>query len=240
MKNAALLAACVTGLAVTTPSAIAQSADALDPILACRAIADDAERLACFDAAANALGSAEEAGQIVVVRRAQIDQVERESFGFSVPGMSALAEAMSGMFASQPSETPPRHAAMATAPSADAEPAGQTVARADQTAAAQARTAEPSDAETRAEEVTGVAVRERNDSGEARVVVMAIERYHEFDYQRGRFYMQNGQVWEQTETKRMRMPRNGEAFAHIRRLSLGGYVLSVNGRGARTDIRRIR
>ncbi|MEQ8406472.1 MAG: hypothetical protein RKE49_15355 [Oceanicaulis sp.] len=245
MKHFALFAVSVTCLAATAPHALAQGADPLDPILACRSIGEDAERLACFDAAASALGGEDEAGEIVVVRREQIEQVERESFGFSVPGMSSLAEAMAGMFPAEPSAPEPHHAAMdvsepqRTEP-ARSEPVETPAARADTAPQPQSAEAPGADAGARAEEATGVSVQERNNSGEATVVVMAIERYHEFDYQRGRFHMENGQVWEQTETQRMRMPRNSDAFAHIRRLTMGGYVLSINDRGARTDVRRIR
>ncbi len=56
----------------------------------CRKVADDSARLACFDAAAGALEQAEAKGDIVVVDRAQAQQVRRQAFGFSLPSLSVF------------------------------------------------------------------------------------------------------------------------------------------------------
>ena len=56
----------------------------------CRKVADDAARLACFDAAAAALEQAEAKGDIVVVDRAQAQQVRRQAFGFRLPSLSVF------------------------------------------------------------------------------------------------------------------------------------------------------
>lgn len=245
--------------AVIASPALAQKAgpnEALAPILACRAIENDAERLTCFDQAARALGGEDEAGEIVVVRREQIEQVERESFGLSVPGMSSLAQTLGGVFGGgerpEPAERPyhaaeapvetaqaPAPAETPAAPATPAAPPATAVAEAPTPPSARAQAAQAARNE-RVSAVTGVNVVERTRDGEAELVVMEIARFHEFDYQRGRFHMENGQVWEMTETKRMRMPRNGEAEAHIRRLSFGGYVLRINGTGNSTRVRRLR
>ena len=54
----------------------------------CRKVADDTARLACFDTTAAALEQAEAKGDIVVVDRAQAQQVRRQAFGFSLPSLS--------------------------------------------------------------------------------------------------------------------------------------------------------
>jgi hypothetical protein len=253
MTRIALLSITTALVTLAPGTALAQS-DALDPILACRAIADDGERLACFDQAAAALSGDEAAGEIVVVRREQIEQAERESFGFSLPGVSGLAQSVGGLFARDPSREPrapePHHAAQAPVQTAQAEPApaAPTPSGSPEPAsppapaadAAQASRTQPAAGPDPVEAATGVRVIERNSDGEAIVVTMAIERAHQFDYQRFRFYMENGQVWEQLETISMRMPRNGEAIAHIRRLPMGGYVMRINDRGRASDVRRIR
>lgn len=51
----------------------------------CRALADTAQRLACYDAAADALISAERSGELVVMDREDVRQTRRSLFGFSLP-----------------------------------------------------------------------------------------------------------------------------------------------------------
>lgn len=56
----------------------------------CRKVADDTARLACFDTTAAALEQAEAKGDIVVVDRAQAQQVRRQAFGFRLPSLSVF------------------------------------------------------------------------------------------------------------------------------------------------------
>lgn len=51
----------------------------------CRSIAGDAERLACFDAAATRLAEAAEKREIVVLDRAEVRKTRRSLFGFNLP-----------------------------------------------------------------------------------------------------------------------------------------------------------
>lgn len=60
----------------------------IDKLAACRQIAGDVERLACYDAAASALEQAEAKGDVVVIDREQARQVRRQAFGFSLPSLS--------------------------------------------------------------------------------------------------------------------------------------------------------
>lgn len=85
----------ICAAAAAGPGALAQPAqaptpDVLERVYACRAIADDAARLACFDAATTALQAAETAGEFAAVDREQMASVEQESFGFRIPSLSAL------------------------------------------------------------------------------------------------------------------------------------------------------
>jgi hypothetical protein len=66
------------------PSAVLKAVDA------CRGIADDGARLACFDAAAAQLASAQQKGEVVVVDREQVRAARREAFGFNLPRLSVL------------------------------------------------------------------------------------------------------------------------------------------------------
>jgi hypothetical protein len=82
-------------LALAPVSAAAQKATPQVPQLraldACRAIADNAQRLACFDTAAAAFVNATRAGDLNVVDRGQLRQARRSLFGFSMPKLPFFA-----------------------------------------------------------------------------------------------------------------------------------------------------
>jgi len=70
------------------PQGLAQepgSADQVDAVIACRTIADGAQRLQCFDAAAARLADATQRRDIVVVDRNQVRETRRRLFGFALP-----------------------------------------------------------------------------------------------------------------------------------------------------------
>lgn len=69
------------GLAADAPKARASQ---LQAIVDCRQVADPAQRLACYDAAAGALDAAEKSGEVVVVDRAQVSEARRAAFGFNI------------------------------------------------------------------------------------------------------------------------------------------------------------
>lgn len=61
-----------------------------ESVYACAAISEDSARLACFDAAVAELRSKEQSGQIQTIDVAQIKEIEKEAFGFSMPSLPAL------------------------------------------------------------------------------------------------------------------------------------------------------
>lgn len=61
-----------------------------EQVYACASIAGDTERLACYDQAVGRLKQAEEAGEIRTVSRQDVDQVQRDSFGLSLPSLPRL------------------------------------------------------------------------------------------------------------------------------------------------------
>jgi len=71
-------------------------------------------------------------------------------------------------------------------------------------------------------------------------VILEINKTKVFGYKKIRFYFKNGQVWEQTDTKRVRIGKKDLGNAHIRKASLGSYLLQVNGSGPAISVRRIR
>lgn len=64
--------------------------ETLARLMACRSVADNVARLACFDAAAGALDTAERAGEVVVIDRAGVAETRRQLFGFEMPSLPRL------------------------------------------------------------------------------------------------------------------------------------------------------
>lgn len=83
------------GLAlVTAGSASAQDAASptgiSDRVVACRSIADPAQRLSCYDEAVGAFAQAQQSGDMVVVDREQVRRTNRSLFGLSLPDMGSF------------------------------------------------------------------------------------------------------------------------------------------------------
>lgn len=57
----------------------------IDQLKACRAITNDAERLACFDRASGEIIGAAERGEIRIVTKKDVEETRRGLFGFSLP-----------------------------------------------------------------------------------------------------------------------------------------------------------
>ena len=64
--------------------------ETLARLMSCRTVTDAAARLACFDAAAGVLDSAQQQGDLVVMDRAQVNQTRRQLFGFDMPALPQL------------------------------------------------------------------------------------------------------------------------------------------------------
>lgn len=91
----------VRGIAIAVIALAAQPAFAqdapLDKVYACAAKTDNAERLACYDAAVAGLKQAQTSGGVAVVARSQIEAAEKEAFGLSQPSLSELARSANKM-----------------------------------------------------------------------------------------------------------------------------------------------
>ena len=64
--------------------------ETLERLTACRSIADNTARLACFDTAAGALDTAQRQGDLVVIDRAGVAETRRQLFGFEMPSLPRL------------------------------------------------------------------------------------------------------------------------------------------------------
>lgn len=92
--NATLVTSGIFFISYACTSAHAQSKlptpESVESLFDCRTITDPAERLACFDANVSNLEEAETKGDIVVVDKETAKEIERESFGFSMPSLPRI------------------------------------------------------------------------------------------------------------------------------------------------------
>jgi hypothetical protein len=85
---AILVLAGTVATAADAPSPIARPYAALQ---ACRAIADNTQRLACFDKASAALEAAQKSEEVVIVDRQEVKKARKGLFGFNLPRIGFLA-----------------------------------------------------------------------------------------------------------------------------------------------------
>lgn len=86
---AALAIAGLAGAAAARPKpATPTNAPVVQRVVDCRKIEDGAQRLACYDAAVEALSSAQSSGDLVTLDRKQRQAVRRQAFGFTLPTLS--------------------------------------------------------------------------------------------------------------------------------------------------------
>jgi hypothetical protein len=90
----ALIAMGAGSAGVAAPAPVGDSA-ILKPLLDCRALADPAARLACFDTAAGGLRQAQAQGDIVVVDKDQMRTARRQAFGLTLPSLAMFSRGVS-------------------------------------------------------------------------------------------------------------------------------------------------
>ena len=213
--QSALLVGCAS-FALTAPANAQDAGDPVSGILACRQITDQAARLECFDRTSGQLQTARDSGDVAIVLREDVEAVERDTFGLDLPSLPRLNLSMFGG-----NSTPRAPAPNPLDPSASvgggneestASPATTTITAAN-------------------DESNGVQVLDRDNDGSVERITMVIDRVETYSYNKHRFYMENGQVWRQLDTSRVRIRRNQVNEAEIRRAAMGSYLLRVNGQG---------
>lgn len=90
-RGVILLAASIAALSSPAGAAGGSRAAVVQKLVDCRKLTDNAQRLACYDAAAAAFDQAEVKGDVVVVDREQAREVRRQAFGFQLPSISIFA-----------------------------------------------------------------------------------------------------------------------------------------------------
>ncbi len=212
--QSALLVGCAS-FALTAPVNAQDAGDPVSGILACRQITDQAARLECFDRTSGQLQTARDSGDVAIVLREDVEAVERDTFGLDLPSLPRLNLSM---FGGNSTPRAPAPNPLDPAAPADGGSAGSAVSTATTTMAAN-------------DESNGVQVLDRDNDGSVERITMVIDRIETYTYNKHRFYMENGQVWRQLDTSRVRLPRNQINEAEIRRAAMGSYLLRINGRG---------
>jgi hypothetical protein len=77
-----------SGDSSAAPAPSSAAAAPVQAVIACRSIAVDAQRLACFDKAVAAMGEAQTKGDLVTLDREQRRTVRRQAFGLSLPAFN--------------------------------------------------------------------------------------------------------------------------------------------------------
>jgi len=94
MRNYWLVAGGLAAVAATGAAAkpIPPSAPpaAVQSLLSCRSIADSAQRLVCYDRAAQGFADAMGKKEVVVIDKVRANEARRSLFGFTVPNFGAL------------------------------------------------------------------------------------------------------------------------------------------------------
>jgi hypothetical protein len=72
------------------PATSPQSPEALAKVYACALVSDPQQRLACFDAAVAGMRTAETTGEFAAVDAGRVREIQKESFGFSLPSLPRL------------------------------------------------------------------------------------------------------------------------------------------------------
>lgn len=90
MVCAAACALVVSGVAAARKAPETGTPAQIQKLLACRAIADSSQRLACFDSASSGIDQALARRDLVVVDREGANAARRSLFGFSLPSFGGL------------------------------------------------------------------------------------------------------------------------------------------------------
>lgn len=172
---------CVSALTLTSVHALAaaQEGEAISTsaIYACAEIADDTERLACYDETVGRFEAAEAAGEVTTISKTEIEEIQKDSFGFSLPSIPRLVMPKLG--------------------------GGE-------------------------------------DKANIESVTVAVTKVERLRYDNLRVTLENGQIWEQTDGKRVQFSKRlGVEAASIKRASLGSFKMKLDD-GASFRVKRIR
>lgn len=206
-------------VALNAPQALAQIGEQpneLQAIYQCKSIADSMKRLECYDNSVGRFQAAEKSGAVLTVSKADIENVERDAFGFNIPSLPKLGRIFGG------------------GKNKDAQ---KIVKESDLTAPVKSAEVKRPSTPTAAPALNkDIVVNEVSN------ISLEVRKMTEFGYKKTRFFMKNGQVWETTGTTRIRVPKkkDGPIIAEISKAALGSFVLQLNGKGSDIRVKRVR
>jgi len=168
----------LTILMLASPLVYAQEVDPISTseIYACAEIADDAERLRCYDETVGRFEAAEAAGEVTTISKAEIDEIREDSFGFSLPSIPRIVMPKLG----------------------------------------------------------------GDKADEIEQVTLAVAEVERLRYDNLRVTLDNGQIWEQTDGKRVQFSKRlGVESASIKRASFGSFMMKLDD-GKSFRVKRVR
>ena len=211
------------GVVLSLPAHAQSSAqpDELQAIYACKSITSADERLACYDKSVGRFEAAEKSGEVVTVSKTAIEKVERDAFGFNIPSLPSLG----GLFGKR-------------------KPAEKTEKENDLTAPVKTDPVKEVSRDVKKKEPTAPPViQSKPVPSKVEEVSLKVRKTTTFGKNKTRFFMSNGQVWEQvgtTRTKIRKIEAGDDQSAEITKAALGSFFLRVNGKGAAIRVRRVR
>lgn len=189
----------------------------LTAVFVCRAETNPQKRLACYDSAVGRFEEAQSKGDLVTISKQQVESVKKDSFGFNIPSIPKL----SGLFGGNKSK-----------PKDSSSPKDNPLTRPVEAQKSAERPDMPAKIQPKPDKKT-----------EITELKASIQKTQTFGYKKTRFFLDNGQVWEQIGTYDVRVPkkRNGIApTAVIQKASLGSFILRINGKGSAVRVKRVR
>ena len=221
MIKANFLISVIMGLfAVNVASAqVGETPDELIAIYKCKSIEKPEIRLECYDNAVERFEKADNDGELVTVSKAKIQNVEREAFGFNIPSLSSINRIFGLKEKSEIDAV--------TAEIKDKNDLKASVKK--------PNTLKKSPKK----KVKKQKIKVKNIDE----VVLNIKKTTVFGYKKTRFFMTNGQVWEQIDTTRVKIPRaknNKANTALISKGAIGSFLLRINSRGVAIRVKRVR
>jgi len=238
MSRVKILCTAMSTLAIygSTNTAFAQeNNNEFSAIIACKNIVASTERLACYDLAAGRLDTAQQNGEIVAISKKEIETVERDAFGFNIPSLPNLF----GLGNSSKSASVDKKAekSLESPLTAPVEPP--------KTEESQKQIIEKS-AEIEDKKIKPTkrqSIKEAIESNQIKEVTFDIAKTTEFGRGKKRFFLANGQVWEQADKGSIRIPKaRGGNVNHVKitKAAFGTYNLRVNGKGRAYKVKRVR
>jgi hypothetical protein len=172
----------------------------VDSLESCRTLDDAADRLACYDGAIIRFSQARENGELVILRKEELETVQRDAFGFHLPSLPKFGKLFGGGSTEKSNEL-----------------TADVIGQADKTPV------------PKQEKVTEIS--------------SDILKTQKIGYEQVRFFLENGQIWDQTDDKRIFVPkaRNGtRPIATIKTAAMGSFRLKINDKGSAVRVKRVK